>query len=53
MKTKYYQNIECGNIFDYNFKGFAEMCKEAAEMYDYGDPTNDTPLEDYYTVIEI
>ena len=49
---KLIQNIECGNIFDYNKKGFAEARAEAAEMYDLDDDTNACDFWEYYQIIE-
>lgn len=49
----YFQNIECGNIFDYTEEGFEEAIKEAKELYDYGDPTNGVKFNDLYRVIAI
>lgn len=46
MRKGYYQNIECGNILDYN-----EMLKEFAELYDGGDPTNPAHWSEYYVYI--
>lgn len=45
--NRYYMNIENGNIHN----TVEEMLKEANEMYDFNDPTNDTPLDEYYIVI--
>lgn len=48
-----YQNIENGNVFDCSRDGYNEMIKEAEELYDYGDPTNDLDLEEYYRIITV
>ena len=47
-KDRYYINIECGNIVT-----FAEMLKEAAELYDMDDYTNVLELWDYYELTDI
>lgn len=52
MKIKFFQNIECGNIFDFTECGYEEMMREGAELYDLGDPTNPATWEDYYRIIE-
>ena len=50
---KLIQNIECGNVFDYNMVGYLEALEEAMELYDVGDPTNECGFWDYYKVIEV
>ena len=45
---KYYQSKENGNLLTYD-----EMIKEAAELYDVGDPTNSLSWQDYYTKTSI
>lgn len=50
---KYIQNIECGNIFDCTTKGLREARKEAEELYDIGDPTNEMSFWDYYQIITV
>lgn len=51
--TFVYQNIECGNIFDCTEQGIAEMFEEARELYDWGDPTNDISITEYYKLIRV
>lgn len=51
MKKTYFQNIECGNIFPCTKEGYEELKAEARELYDWGDPTNDISLAEYYRVI--
>lgn len=46
MYKGYFQNIECGNILDYD-----EMLEEFAELYDGGDPTNPACWSDHYVYI--
>lgn len=48
---KLYQNIECGNVFDYTKEGLLEVLKEADEFYDWSDSC--FPLSEYYRVIEV
>ena len=50
---KFIQNIECGNIFPYTLEGLIEMKKEARELYDIDDPTNDVSISEYYQIIEV
>ena len=50
---KFIQNIECGNIFPYTLEGLIEMKKEARELYDIDDPTNDISISEYYQIIEV
>ena len=50
---KYIQNIECGNIFDLTTEGWQEAHKEARELYDVGDPTNELGFWDYYQIITV
>ena len=52
-KMKYIQNIECGNIFDCTTEGLREARKEAEELYDIGDPTNEMNFWDYYQIITV
>lgn len=47
--TKYYQNIECGNIFPYTKQGFLDMIKEAEQLYDYADSC--ASVFEYYRII--
>lgn len=49
---KWIQNIECGNIFPATTEGLREARKEAEELYDSGDPTNDLSIWEYYQIIE-
>ena len=42
-----YQNKECGNIWESRI----DVIKEANELYDYSDPTNNTPLSEYYEIL--
>ena len=42
-----YLNKECGNIWESRF----EAIKEANELYDFSDPTNNTPLSEYYDIL--
>ena len=42
-----YQNKECGNIWESRI----EAIKEANELYDFSDPTNNTPLSEYYEIL--
>ena len=51
-KMKYIMNSECGNIFEYNMKGYKEAYAEAVEMYDLGDDTNNCDFWEYYELIE-
>lgn len=51
-EMKYIMNIECGNIFEATTEGLREAGKEARELYDVGDPTNDATIWDYYCIIE-
>ena len=52
-KMKLIQNIECGNIFDLTTEGWQEAHKEARELYDVGDPTNELGFWDYYQIITV
>ncbi len=50
---KLIQNIECGNIFEATTEGLREARKEAEELYDIGDPTNECCFWDYYKIITV
>lgn len=50
---KLIMNSECGNIFDCTTEGLREARKEASEMYDVDDPTNELGFWDYYEIIEV
>lgn len=52
-KMKLIQNIECGNIFEATTEGLREARKEAEELYDIGDPTNECCFWDYYKIITV
>lgn len=46
MAKQLYMNRETGELLTYK-----EAVAEAEELYDYGDPTNIFPLEEYYQEI--
>lgn len=47
-KNRLYMNIETGELLTY-----AEMIREAEEMYDFGDWTNALELWEYYELTDI
>ena len=49
IKMTVWMNKEHGNIH-FSVK---EMLQEARELYDIDDPTNDVPLNEYYTCMTI
>lgn len=49
---KWIQNIECGNIFPATTEGLCEALKEAEELYDFDDPTNELSFWEFYQIVE-
>ena len=47
IKKAIYQNKEYGNIWENRI----DAIKEANELYDYSDSTNNIPLSEYYDIL--